>query len=138
MSGPYVYIGTYTIKSGRQDEARERCGKLVELVQEKEPRLISFNIYLDDEATQMSVVQVHPDAESMEWHLEVVAEHIATSFESFLGSTVYEHTFGRPTESLTRTLLQWADPGASATSMPDHVAGFTRSSVPSPASASSP
>lgn len=130
MSGPYVFIGTYTIKKGRQDEARERCRKLVELVQQEEPRLIGFNIYLDEDATQMSVVQVHPDAESMERHLEVVAQHVATSFGSYLGSTVYQHTFGRPTESLTRTLLQWADPGGpTTTSMPDHVAGFTRSSV---------
>lgn len=132
MSGPYVFIGTYTIKSGKQDEARAMCRSLVELVQEKEPRLIGFHVYLDDQATQLSVVQVHPDAESMEWHLQVVSEHIATSFASYLGSTVSQHTFGRASESLARTLLQWADPGALITSMPDHAAGFTRSNVPSP------
>lgn len=64
--------------------------------------------------------------------LQVVAEHIASSFESYLGATVSQRTFGRATESLARTLLQWADPGAPTTSMPDHLAGFTLSSVPSP------
>ncbi len=128
MSGPYVYIGIYTIRPGKQEQARNALRELVAHVEANEPRLICFHIYLDQRATKASVVQVHPDAESMEEHLKVVSDHLTACFD-YLGSGVSEHAFGAPTPSLTSTLQQWAEPGVPVTEMPEFIAGFTRSSA---------
>jgi hypothetical protein len=125
MSGPYIHISTYTIKSGKLDEATMAVRELVDLVETNEPRLISFNVYLDEQGTKLSVVQVHPDADSMEWHMKVISEHLTSSFE-YLGSTVSEQAFGEATAPLSSTLRQWAEPGVPVTFMPAHAAGFTR------------
>ena len=129
MSGPFVYIGAFTIKSGRADEARQALRRLVAVVEANEPRVVSFNAYLDEQGTKVSVVQVHPDADSMALHMKVVANHLGGAFE-YLEATESEQIFGRPTASLAALLEQWTDPGVSVTRMPIHVAGFTRTSAP--------
>ena len=59
MSGPPIYIGTYTIKSGKLEECRQGLGELVDRVETNEPRLIAFHIYLGEQGGKISVVQVH-------------------------------------------------------------------------------
>ncbi|MGH2416814.1 MAG: hypothetical protein ACRDFY_00635, partial [Candidatus Limnocylindria bacterium] len=71
MSEPLIYVGTYTVKPANQEEARRRLAELVEFVETNEPRLIAFNTYLDREGTTVSIVQVHPDSASMEFHEQV-------------------------------------------------------------------
>jgi hypothetical protein len=39
--------------------------ELVELVKREEPRLIPFSVFFNEDVTEVSVVQVHPDADSM-------------------------------------------------------------------------
>ena len=41
MSGPLIYVGTYTIKPGNQEEARRRLAELVDFVETNEPRCTS-------------------------------------------------------------------------------------------------
>ena len=43
-------------------------------VEEREQRILAFNTYLDEAVEPCTLVQVHPDAESMEQHREVMAE----------------------------------------------------------------
>ncbi len=47
MSGPLIYVGTYTVKPGSQEQVRGRLAELVDFVETNEPRLIAFNTYLD-------------------------------------------------------------------------------------------
>jgi hypothetical protein len=128
MSGPLVYIGTYTIKNGRLEECKQRLGELVDLVETNEPRLIAFHIYLDQQGSKISVVQVHPDSDSMEFHLKVVSEHLTGAFE-YLETTQSEQLYGAPSETLAEMLQAYAEPGVPVTFMPVHEVGFTRASV---------
>lgn len=128
MSGPFIYIGTFTVRSGKLEETKEALTKLAALVEANEPRLISFTVFLDEQGSKVSVVQLHPDSESMEFHMSVISEHMAGVFD-YLESTVSEQTYGRPSESLARTLEQWAEPGVPVTAMPVVHAGFTRSAA---------
>ena len=67
MSGPFIFIATNRLKEGKLEDERERVPGLVEFIEENEPRLLAFNEYANDEGTEVSVVQVHRDAESMEF-----------------------------------------------------------------------
>jgi hypothetical protein len=74
MSGPFVFIATNRLKEGKLDEERRRVPGLCDFIEANEPRLIAFNEYASEDGTEVGVVQVHPDAESMEFHMEVVSE----------------------------------------------------------------
>ena len=47
-----------------------------EVVEAEEPRLLAFNGYGSEVGSEVSVVQVHPDPESMLFHMQVAREHI--------------------------------------------------------------
>jgi hypothetical protein len=128
MSGPLIYIGKYTIKSGKLEECKQRLGELVDLVETNEPRLIAFHIYLDEQGSKISVVQVHPDSDSMEFHLKVVSEHLTGAFE-YLETTESEQLYGAPSDTLAEMLRAYAEPGVPVKFMPVHEIGFTRASV---------
>jgi hypothetical protein len=128
MTGPFIYIGTNSIKPGQLDVARKRLAELVDFVETNEPRMIAFHCYLDEEGSTLTVVQLHPDSASMEFHMEVNAKHFATAFE-FLDSPISEQFYGSISESLAAELAKWDEPGVEVRRLPVHQAGFTRSNV---------
>ena len=73
MQGPLIFIATNRLKHGRLDRERARVPGLVEFIEANEPRLIAFNEYVNEAGDEVSVVQVHPDAASMEAHIALVA-----------------------------------------------------------------
>lgn len=69
MSAPFIYIGTYRLKEGKLEAFKQMCGGLAEFVESHEPRVIAFSVYGSDDGNEASVVQVHPDADSMLFHM---------------------------------------------------------------------
>ncbi len=125
MSGPLIYVGTYTVKPGNQEGARERLAELVDFVETNEPRLIAFHAYLGTDGHSLSMVQVHPDSASMEFHMQVNAKHFATAFD-WLDTSMRDQYFGPISEALAAELAKWE---TSFTHLPVHAAGFTRTTV---------
>ena len=128
MTGPFVYIGTTTIKPGQLDVARTRLAELVDFVETNEPRMIAFHCYLDDEGSKLTVPQVHPDSASMEFHMQVNAKHFATAFD-YLDTTISEQYYGTISASVAAELAKWDEPGVEVIRMPVHEGGFTRTNV---------
>jgi quinol monooxygenase YgiN len=125
MSGPLICAFTYKIKPGKQEEARKRIAELVDFVEMNEPRMIAFHVYLDQEGNTLSIVQVHPDSASMEFHLEVNAKHFATAFD-WLDTSIGQQYFGPISDALATELAKWDE---AFTHVPVHEAGFTRTTV---------
>jgi quinol monooxygenase YgiN len=125
MSGPLIYVGTYTIKQGDQEDARRRLAELVDFVETNEPRVIAFNTYLDRDGNTVSIVQVHPDSASMEFHMQVNAKHFTTAFD-WLDASMSGQYFGPISDALAAELAKWDE---AATHLPVHAAGFTRTTV---------
>jgi quinol monooxygenase YgiN len=125
MSGPLIYVGTYTIKPGSQEGARRRLAELVDFVETNEPRMIAFNTYLDRDGNTVSIVQVHPDSASMEFHMQVNAKHFATAFD-WLDTSMSGQYFGPISDALAAELAKWDE---AATYLPVHTGGFTRTTV---------
>jgi quinol monooxygenase YgiN len=125
MSGPLIYVGTYTIKPGSQEDASRRLAELVDFVETNEPRMIAFNTYLDRDGNTVSIVQVHPDSASMEFHMQVNAKHFATAFD-WLDTSMSGQYYGPISDALAAELAKWDE---AATHLPVHAAGFTRTTV---------
>jgi hypothetical protein len=124
---PFVYIGTYRLKEGQLEVFKQSCGGLVEFVESNEPRMIAFNVYASKDGTEVSVVQVHPDADSMLFHMQLLHEHIASAYDedSALDVTTSNQIYGTPTEAVLEMIRQ-IDPGVPLIVKPDQLGGFAR------------
>jgi quinol monooxygenase YgiN len=125
----FIFIATNRLKPGRLDRERARVPGLVEFIEANEPRLIAFNEYADETGDEVTVVQVHPDAASMEAHMQIVAERARAAYAETLDATVRIQVFGRPTDAILETLRQQAGSGVEITINGEHLGGFTRSAA---------
>jgi hypothetical protein len=79
---------------------------------------------------EVTVVQFHPDAESMEAHMAIVRERAQEAYAETLDATVRIHVFGRPTDAiLDDALQQQAGSGVDISVNGEHLGGFTRSAA---------
>ena len=129
MSSPFIFIATNRLKPGRLDIERERVPHLVDFIEANEPRLIAFNEYVNEAGDEVTVVQVHPDAASMEAHMEIVRERAQAAYAETLDATVRIQVFGQATEAILETLRQQAGSGVEITVNGEHLGGFTRSAA---------
>ena len=126
MSGPFIFIATNRLKPGKLAEERKRVPGLVDFVDANEPRLIAFNEYVNNDGTEVAVVQVHPDAESMAFHLEVIAERAAAAYAATVEATTNIQVFGTPSNAVLELLERQAGAGVPITVKSFHLGGFTR------------
>jgi len=89
-------------------------------------RLLAFNQYVDDEGSEVAIVQVHADAESMAFHLEAVAERAARAYAETLEATTGIQVFGTPSNPVIEMLRRQAGSGVPLDVKPHHLGGFVR------------
>jgi hypothetical protein len=127
MPGPFIFIATNRLKEGKLDAEKERVPGLSDFIEANEPRLIAFNEYADDDGEEVAVVQIHPDAESMEFHMGVVAERAARAYAETVEATASIQVFGTPSDAVLEMLRQQAGAGIPLSVHRHHLGGFTRS-----------
>jgi quinol monooxygenase YgiN len=126
MSGAFAYVGTWTIKPGKLEAARKVMTDHAATIEREEPQLIGFHVFFDEAGSTCSVVQLHPDAASMERHMEVLADHLSGAMD-VIDKILSEQYFGGPmSDKLEKVLAEYQTPGTVVTKLPVHVAGFTR------------
>jgi hypothetical protein len=129
MPSPFIFIATNRLQAGKLDRERERVPHLVEFIEANEPRLIAFNEYVNEAGDEVTVVQFHPDAASMEAHMKIVRERAQSAYADTLDATVRIQVFGQPTEAIIETLRQQAGDGVEISVNGEHLGGFTRSAA---------
>jgi quinol monooxygenase YgiN len=126
MSTEFIYTGTYQVRAGRFEDARKKLSEHTDFVEANEPRLIAFHVFTDEAAGRVSIVQVHRDPESMEFHMKLVAEHIESALDDYLGESVSTHVYGGAGAPIVNMIRQY-DPDT--TVVTEHLAGFTRTTA---------
>jgi hypothetical protein len=129
MSGPFIFIATNRLREGKLDAERERVPGLSAFIEANEPQLIAFNEYASEDGTEVGVVQVHPDAASMEFHMEVVAERATRAYAETLDATTSIQVYGEPSDAVLEMLSRQAGAGVPMTVKRYHLGGFTRTVV---------
>jgi hypothetical protein len=129
VTSPFIFIATNRLKPGALERERKRVPGLVEFIEANEPRLIAFNEYVNETGDEVTVVQIHPDAASMEAHMEIVREPARQAYAETLDATVRIQVFGEPTDAIFETLRQQAGAGVEITVNGEHLGGFTRSAA---------
>lgn len=107
MVGPLIYVGTHKIQPDKLDVARKSARELAEFLEANHPRMVAFQIFIDDDAATMTVIQVHPDDDSLALHLELARERIASAYDFLVGTTRID-IFGTPNEALGQQIVAMA------------------------------
>jgi quinol monooxygenase YgiN len=128
MSEPFIFIGTHTIKEGKLEDFKKSCGELLEVAEANEPRLIAFNFYANQDETEVSVVQVHPDADSMLFHMQLAHEHITQATEELLDTRDIQ-VYGPPNDAVLGMIRELSQAGVPLIVKSNHLGGFTRSNA---------
>ena len=71
MPDPIIYVDRSLIVDGKLEQLKRGIRALVEFVERREPRLISYGFFLDEARMRMTVIAMHPDSASLEFHLDV-------------------------------------------------------------------
>jgi quinol monooxygenase YgiN len=97
MSQPLVYVDTSEVRPGKLDELRAAIAELAEFVEENEPGLVSYSVYFTEDDTGMSVVHIHADPASLDYHLNV-AGPLFQRFANLVTLTSI-HIYGEPSDA---------------------------------------
>ena len=124
MSG-IVYVDTSEVREGTLEELKAGMKELVDFVEANEPRLLAYNVHFSDDGARMTVVHVHPDSASLEYHMEVAAPFFRRFVELVTLSSV--HIYGDPSEKVLKQSHEKARLLGRAEVTADALyAGFTR------------
>jgi hypothetical protein len=126
VSGPFIFIATNRLKPGKFDAERNRVPGLVDFVEANEPRLLAFHEYVNEQGTEVAVVQIHPDADSMAFHMEVIADRAAAAYAETVEATTGIQVFGMTNKGVLAMLERQAGVGVPLSVKPYHLGGFTR------------
>lgn len=111
MSEPFIFINTYGIKEGMTEVFREQAQAVVDLVEAEEPQMLFFGFFINDEGTEATTLQVHPDPDSMLFHMEIAREHIEESIDFLDYSNMAVGVYGTPTEPVMEMMRQLSGTG---------------------------
>jgi len=125
MAQPIVYVDTSIIRPGMLGRLTAAMNQLARFVETNMPRLISYGFFLDQNQTTMTVVAIHPDSPSLEYHLEVGAPE----FQKFAELIELQRieVYGRVSEAVQAKLHRKAQVlGQATVTVHEFHAGFAR------------
>lgn len=104
MAGNITFVGTYALPPGRFDEWDVAIRGMVDFVKANVPRLVSFDVYVNEERSEATSIYVHPDTESFMEHMRVAATRIDKGAQ--MVSVVRIDVYGDPGEQVVARLHQ--------------------------------
>jgi hypothetical protein len=124
MPQPLLYVDTSDVREGALEELRSAIGELADFVEEHEPELISYNVYFSDDGRQMTVVHVHRDSASLDFHMEVAGPRFGRFAEFLTLSSI--RIYGEPSDEALRQLRDKARLLGGSVIVHDLHSGFSR------------
>jgi hypothetical protein len=102
MPSPFIFIATNRLKEGKLADERDRADDLASFIEANEPQFLAFNEYVNEDGTEVGIVQIHPDSASMEFHMDVVAERAARAYAQTLEATTSIQVYDEPSDAVLR------------------------------------
>jgi quinol monooxygenase YgiN len=128
MSDPIIFVDVSEIRPGKLEDVKAAFKELTAFVEANEPRAILYDVFFNSAETVVTVVQVHPDSASMEFHVKVGAE----LFKRFAGLLTMRRmeVYGEQSAALLEAMQAKASMlGAGGVQVHDLHAGFSRNAI---------
>jgi len=126
MPAPLIFVFTYPIRDGKLKEFETFNREFAGFVEAKEPRLIGYEVYLNEDGTQASSVLIHPDADSEDFHMQVAGEKLQQGYALMDTTKLTIDVYGSPSDVVLEQMRKMAESGITVRLKLNHLGGFTR------------
>jgi len=105
-----VIVDTSRIRAGKLADVKAAMAELAAFAKVNEPCTVAYEVYLDNTGEHVTVLQIHRDAASAEFHMSVAAP----AFEPFADLLALQRidVYGAPSDALLGQLRSKAHPSA--------------------------
>jgi hypothetical protein len=125
MSDPIIYVDNSEILEGKFEALKAAMNELVQFVEANETQIYAYRVYFNEHRTRMTVIHIHPDTESLEFHMKVVGP-LFPKFAGFVKLLSID-LYGAPSEYIVEQLRQKAEAlGGGTVKIHSLHAGFAR------------
>lgn len=130
MPNPIIYIDRSRVRPGATDRLKQAIDELVRFIESEEPQLLYYGFHLSEDDSRMTLVAIHPDTASVEYHMEVGAAAFA-GFAEFIEMEAIE-VYGDASVRMLEQLHRKAEMlGEQGTVVVDRLqSGFARLEAP--------
>lgn len=127
---PLVYVTTWRIKEGRLEDYTEFSKKLLAIFEAREPQLIGIHLFINEDGSELTSIQIHPDAASMDLHMQVVNSALAEDMAEWVERAdflepMHIEIYGEPSQALLDADEPFVKAGIARSIKPRHLIGFT-------------
>jgi hypothetical protein len=102
MSHPLISIDTSDVREGALEELKGAIGELTDFVESHEPQIASYAVYFSQDGSQMTVIHVHPDSASLDFHMDVAGPRFGRFAHLLTLSSI--RIFGEPSATAIKQL----------------------------------
>ena len=106
MTDLILYVDRSAVHDGRLDELKTAMAELTDFVEANEPDILSYEVYFNSEGDQMTVVHMHADPATLEYHMDVAGPKFPPIGE-FIELEAID-VYGDPGEDLAQRLREKA------------------------------
>ena len=71
MSQALVYVDCSEVREGALEQLKDAIRTLADFIEENEPQLISYTAFFSEDGRHMTVIHVHADSASLDYHMDV-------------------------------------------------------------------
>src|SRR5215207_7829902 len=103
MVVPLIFITTLTLKEGKLEDFKHYSEEMGKFVEANEPRIIHFEQYINEDGTEVTGVQIHPDEDSMAFHMQVAGERMGQAYE-FIDAVKSLQIYGEPSDAFVEQM----------------------------------
>ncbi len=102
MAAPIIYVDRSRIRAGMAERVNQQVQRLVDFIDSREPQLIGYEFYFDGSESEMTVIAIHPDPQSLETHMELGREAFLEFADLIDMQTI--QVYGEPGQKARRLL----------------------------------
>jgi hypothetical protein len=120
---PIIFIDTWKLREGKLGAFKDAAREFVDFVAKNEPQLIAYNVYIDEESNHSTVIQIHPDSASIEFHMKVAGPQFGRFIQLYEpGGKIDVH--GRPSDDVLDRVRQMGQQFGVTVGVKERYAGF--------------
>ena len=124
MPEPIVFISNQRVKEGKLEGYKEYYRQVAEMTEANKPGTVAHLAYVNEDGTELSIIHIFPDANSMELHMQGVDELAKKAYE-FIEIVSFE-IYGKPSDSVLDMMMQIAGSGIGLSIKPQRMGGYIR------------
>ena len=124
MSEPIIFISNQKVKEGKLEGYKQYYRQVAEQAKANKPGTVAHLAYHNEEGSELSIIHIFPDAESMELHMIGVDELAKKAYEyvEILSFEIY----GKPTDTVVERMMQIVGSSITINIKPQLIGGYIR------------